>query len=230
MLYCLAMKILIIEDENDISSFIAKGLHEAGYVVDRTADGEDGYMKLLTEHYDAAVIDIMLPGMDGLTIIEKIRAKKIDTPIIILSAKREIDDRVIGFRKGGDDYLTKPFSFSELLVRIQALIRRSQSKADETTLICADLSMDLISHSVSRNGFIIDLQPKEFTLLEYLLRNSGRVISKTLIMENIWDYNFDPQTNIVDVVISRLRSKIDKDFDKKLLHTVRGVGYVLKDN
>ena len=224
------MKILIIEDETDISSFITKGLHEAGYIVDTAFDGDDGYMKLLTEQYDTAVVDIMLPGMDGLTIIEKIRAKKIDTPIIILSAKREVDDRVIGFRKGGDDYLTKPFSFSELLVRVQSLIRRSQKAGNETTLTCYDLSMDLISHTVKRQGFIIELQPKEFTLLEYLLRNSGRVISKTLIMEHIWDYNFDPQTNIVDVVISRLRSKIDKDFDKKLLHTVRGVGYVLKEN
>ena len=223
------MKILIIEDENDISAFVKKGLHEAGYIVDTAFDGDDGYMKLLTEQYDAAVVDIMLPGMDGLTIIEKIRAKKINTPIIILSAKREVDDRVIGFRKGGDDYLTKPFSFSELLVRVQSLIRRSQKAGDETTLTCYDLSMDLISHTVKRQGSIIELQPKEFTLLEYLLRNSGRVISKTLIMEHIWDYNFDPQTNIVDVVISRLRSKIDKDFDKKLLHTVRGVGYVLKE-
>ncbi len=223
------MKILVIEDETDISSFIKKGLHEAGYIVDTAFDGDDGYMKLLTEQYDAAVVDIMLPGMDGLTIIEKIRAKKINTPIIILSAKREVDDRVIGFRKGGDDYLTKPFSFSELLVRVQSLIRRSQKAGDETTLTCYDLSMDLISHTVKRQGSIIELQPKEFTLLEYLLRNSGRVISKTLIMEHIWDYNFDPQTNIVDVVISRLRSKIDKDFDKKLLHTVRGVGYVLKE-
>ncbi len=224
------MKILIIEDENDISTFVKKGLHEAGYIVDTAFDGDDGYMKLLTEQYDAAVVDIMLPGMDGLTIIEKIRAKKINTPIIILSAKREVDDRVIGFRKGGDDYLTKPFSFSELLVRIQALIRRSKKEGDKTTLTCYDLSMDLISHTVKRQGSIIELQPKEFTLLEYLLRNLDRVISKTLIMEHIWDYNFDPQTNIVDVVISRLRSKIDKDFDKKLLHTVRGVGYVLKEN
>ncbi len=224
------MKILVIEDEADISSFVKKGLHEAGFTVDTAFDGDDAYIKLLTGQYDAAVMDIMLPGMDGLTVIEKIRAKKINTPIIILSAKRELDDRVTGFQKGGDDYLTKPFSFSELLVRIQALIRRSQKKGDKTTLSCNDLSLDLLSHSVKRGNSTIELQPKEFALLEYLLRNSGRVISKTLIMEHIWDYNFDPQTNIVDVVISRLRSKIDKNFEKKLLHTVRGVGYVLKEN
>ena len=224
------MKILIIEDDRSISSFIIKGLKEAGFTVDSAIDGEDGYMKLLTAVYDAAVVDIMLPGMDGLTVIEKIRAKNINTPIIILSAKREVDDRVIGFQKGGDDYLTKPFSFSELLVRIQALIRRSQKTETLTYLECNDLQMDLISHSVFRGETKIELQPKEFSVLEYLLRNKERVISKTLMMEAVWDYNFDPQTNIVDVVISRLRSKIDKGFDKKLLHTVRGIGYVLKEN
>ena len=224
------MKILIIEDDKDITSFVTKGLHEAGYVVDTASDGEDGYIKLRTNYYDAAVVDIMLPGMDGLTIIEKIRAKKINTPIIILSAKREVDDRIIGFQKGGDDYLTKPFSFSELLVRIQSLIRRSSDSHNISILQCNDLTMNLISHTVSRGKSEINLQPKEFALLEYLMRNQERVLSKTLIMENIWDYNFDPQTNIVDVVVSRLRSKIDKDFDNKLLHTVRGVGYVLKKN
>ncbi len=224
------MKILIIEDDKDIISFIKKGLHEAGYVIDTAEDGESGFIKLLTGNYDAAVVDIMLPGMDGLSIIENIRIKKIYTPIIILSAKREVDDRIIGFQKGGDDYLTKPFSFSELLVRIQALIRRSSESHDITSLECENLSMNLISHTVSRAGINIELQPKEFALLEYLMRNQERVLSKTLIMENIWDYNFDPQTNIVDVVVSRLRSKIDKDYDKKLLHTVRGVGYVLKAN
>ncbi|RKX87025.1 MAG: DNA-binding response regulator [Spirochaetes bacterium] len=224
------MKILIIEDDKDIISFIKKGLHEAGYIIDTAEDGESGFIKLLTGNYDAAVVDIMLPGMDGLSIIENIRIKKIYTPIIILSAKREVDDRIIGFQKGGDDYLTKPFSFSELLVRIQALIRRSSESHDITSLECENLSMNLISHTVTRNGENIELQPKEFALLEYLMRNQERVLSKTLIMENIWDYNFDPQTNIVDVVVSRLRSKIDKDYDKKLLHTVRGVGYVLKAN
>ncbi len=224
------MKILIIEDDKDIISFISKGLHEAGFVVDTAEDGNDGYLKLLTNNYNAAIIDIMLPGMDGLTVIEQLRAKNVNTPIIILSAKREVDDRIIGFQKGGDDYLTKPFSFSELLVRIQALIRRSSESHNITNLECDDLLMNLISHTVTRGTGTIDLQPKEFALLEYLMRNQERVLSKTLIMENIWDYNFDPQTNIVDVVVSRLRSKIDKDFNKKLLHTVRGVGYVLKKN
>ncbi|MCK5153034.1 MAG: response regulator transcription factor [Spirochaetales bacterium] len=224
------MKILIIEDDSNIISFISKGLHEAGYVVDTAADGDDGYMKLLTNQYDAAIVDIMLPGMDGLTVIENIRSKKINTPIIILSAKREVDDRVTGFKKGGDDYLIKPFSFAELLVRVQSLIRRSSESHNIVSLECDNLSMNLISHTVSRGTRSIDLQPKEFALLEYLMRNQERVLSKTLIMENIWDYNFDPQTNIVDVVVSRLRSKIDKDFNKKLLHTVRGVGYVLKKN
>ncbi len=224
------MKILIIEDDRSIASFVIKGLKEAGFIVDSAEDGDDGYMKLLTGIYDAAVVDIMLPGMDGLTIIENIRAKKINTPIIILSAKREVDDRVIGFQKGGDDYLTKPFSFSELLVRIQSLIRRSQKTETLTHLECDDLKMDLLAHNVARRGDFIELQPKEFSVLEYLLRNKERVISKTLIMEAVWDYNFDPQTNIVDVVISRLRSKIDKGFDNKLLHTVRGIGYVIKEN
>ena len=224
------MKILIIEDDRDIIAFVSKGFQEAGYVVDTAENGDDGYMKLTTYQYDAAIVDIMLPGMDGLSVIEKIRSKNINTPIIILSAKREVDDRIIGFQKGGDDYLTKPFSFSELLLRIQSLIRRSSEHHNISMLECADLSMNLISHTVSRGSKSIDLQPKEFALLEYLLRNQERVLSKTLIMENIWDYNFDPQTNIVDVVVSRLRSKIDKDFNKKLLHTVRGVGYVLKKN
>ncbi|MCK5674166.1 MAG: response regulator transcription factor [Spirochaetales bacterium] len=224
------MKILIIEDDKDIISFVSKGLHEAGFIVDTAEDGDDGYLKLRANSYNAAIIDIMLPGMDGLTVIEKIRSKNVNTPIIILSAKREVDDRIIGFQKGGDDYLTKPFSFSELLVRVQALIRRSSESHNITNLDCDDLSMNLISHTVRRGTENIELQPKEFALLEYLLRNQERVLSKTLIMENIWDYNFDPQTNIVDVVVSRLRSKIDKDFDNKLLHTVRGVGYVLKKN
>lgn len=170
----------------------------------------------------------MLPGMDGLSVIEKARERGIKTPIIILSAKRDVDDRIKGFQKGGDDYLVKPFSFSELLVRIQALIRRSAAAVPETILSCGDLTLSLISHKVERGGKEIELQPKEFALLEYLLRNKGRVLSKTLIMEKIWQYDFDPQTNIVDVLVSRLRSKIDKDFDVKLLHTVRGVGYVIK--
>jgi len=224
------MKILIIEDDKGIQSFVHKGLKEAGFTVDTASDGEEGYGLLMQEEYDAAVVDIMLPGMDGLSVIEKVRRKGIKTPIIILSAKREVDDRIRGLQKGGDDYLTKPFSFSELLVRIQALIRRSAAVMPETVLSCGDLTLSLISRKVERGGREIELQPKEFSLLEYLLRNKGRVLSKTLIMEKIWQYDFDPQTNIVDVLVSRLRSKIDKDFDKKLLHTVRGVGYVIRED
>ncbi len=224
------MKILIIEDDEGIRSFVSKGLEEAGFTTDTASDGEEGFVLLLSGSYDAAIIDIMLPGMDGLTIIENVRARKNQTPIIILSAKRDVDDRIQGLQKGGDDYLTKPFSFSELLVRIQALIRRSSAAAETAVLTCADLTLSLVSHTVKRSGKTIELQPKEFALLEYLLRNTGRVLSKTLIMEKIWHYDFDPQTNIVDVLVSRLRSKIDKDFDKKLLHTIRGVGYVLKED
>ncbi len=224
------MKILVVEDDEGIRTFVSKGLKEAGFVVDTASDGEEGFALLFTGQYDVAVVDIMLPGMDGLSVIEKIRSKGNQTPIIILSAKREVDDRILGFQKGGDDYLTKPFSFSELLVRIQALIKRSSAVPAATTLSCADLTLSLISHKVERGGMEIELQPKEFALLEYLLRNKGRVLSKTLIMEKIWNYDFDPQTNIVDVLVSRLRAKIDKDFNKKLLHTVRGVGYVIKEN
>ena len=224
------MKILVIEDDKGIQSFVYKGLKEAGYTVDTASDGEEGYALLAQEEYDAAVVDIMLPGMDGLTVIGKARSKGIKTPIIILSAKREVDDRIQGLQKGGDDYLTKPFSFSELLVRIQALIRRSGSSTPETVLTCGDLTLSIISREVKRAGEEIELQPKEFALLEYLLRNKGRVLSKTLIMEKIWRYDFDPQTNIVDVLVSRLRSKIDKGFEKKLLHTVRGVGYVIRED
>ncbi|RKX90998.1 MAG: DNA-binding response regulator [Spirochaetes bacterium] len=224
------MKILVIEDDKGIQSFVYKGLKEAGYTVDTASDGEEGYALLAQEEYDAAVVDIMLPGMDGLTVIGKARSSGVKTPIIILSAKREVDDRIQGLQKGGDDYLTKPFSFSELLVRIQALIRRSGSSTPETVLTCGDLTLSIISREVKRAGEEIELQPKEFALLEYLLRNKGRVLSKTLIMEKIWRYDFDPQTNIVDVLVSRLRSKIDKGFEKKLLHTVRGVGYVIRED
>lgn len=223
------MKILVIEDDKGIRTFVSKGLQEAGFTVDTASDGEDGFTLLLTGLYDAAVVDIMLPGMDGLQIIEKIRLKGKHTPIIILSAKRDVDDKIQGLQKGGDDYLTKPFSFSELLVRIQALIRRSSTTSPAAVLSCSDLTLSLISHKVERNGIEIELQPKEFALLEYLLQNKNRVLSKTLIMEKIWHYDFDPQTNIVDVLVSRLRSKIDKGYDKKLLHTIRGVGYVIKE-
>jgi two-component system OmpR family response regulator len=222
------MRILLVEDDLKIASFILKGLKEAGFASDHATDGEEGLYMALTEPYDAAIIDIMLPKLDGLTLIEELRRKRINTPVIILSAKRSIDDRVKGLQKGGDDYLTKPFSFSELLARVQALIRRASRTSEPTALRVGDLSMDLLAREVSRTGTRIELQPREFALLEYLMRNVGRVVSKTMILEHVWDYNFDPQTNVVDVLVCRLRNKVDHDFDVKMIHTIRGVGYVLK--
>ena len=222
------MRILLVEDDQKIAAFIVKGLKAEGFAVDHAADGEDGLHLALTEPYDAAVIDIMLPKLDGLTLIERMRLDRIKIPVIILSAKGSVDDRVRGLQIGGDDYLTKPFAFSELLARIQALIRRSTDQAEPTRLIVGDVSMDLIGREVVRAGVKIDLQPLEFSLLEYLMRNAGRVVSKTMIMEHVWDYYFDPQTNVVESRIYKLREKIDKNFPTKLIHTVRGVGYVLK--
>jgi two-component system, OmpR family, response regulator len=184
----------------------------------------------LTEPYDAAVIDIMLPNLDGLSLIEQMRQKKIATPVIILSAKDSVDDRVKGLQTGSDDYMTKPFAFSELLARVQALIRRAGGVSEPTQLVVGNLSMNLLSREVIREGRRIELQPIEFSLLEYLMRNTGRVVSKTMIMEHVWDYNFDPQTNVVEARISRLRDKLDRDFSRKLIHTMRGVGYVLREN
>jgi two-component system OmpR family response regulator len=222
------MRILLVEDDLKIASFILKGLKEAGFAADHAADGEEGLYMALTEPYDTAIIDIMLPKLDGLTLIEELRRKRINTPVIILSAKRSIDDRVKGLQTGGDDYLTKPFSFSELLARVQALIRRASRTSEPTLLSVGDLSMDLLTREVVRTGKKFELQPHEFALLEYLMRNAGRVVSKTMILEHIWDYNFDPQTNVVDVLVCRLRNKVDRDFDVKMIHTIRGVGYVLK--
>lgn len=222
------MRILLVEDDKNIASFIIPGLKQAGFVVDHAMDGEEGLYMALEQPYDTAIIDIMIPKLDGLSLIEELRREKIKTPVIILSAKRSIDDRVKGLQTGSDDYLTKPFAFSELLARVQALIRRSTNSSDPTSLAVGDLSMDLLSREVIRNNKKIELQPREFTLLEYLLRNAGRVVSKTMILEHVWDYNFDPQTNVVDVLICRLRNKVDRDFDDKMIHTIRGVGYVLK--
>ncbi len=222
------MRILLVEDDLKIASFILKGLKEAGFAADHAADGKEGLYMALTEPYDTAIIDIMLPRLDGLTLIEELRNKKINTPVIILSAKRSTDDRVKGLQRGGDDYLTKPFSFSELLARVQALIRRASRTSDPTVLSVGDLSMDLLTREVVRTGEKLELQPHEFALLEYLMRNTGRVVSKTMILEHIWDYNFDPQTNVVDVLVCRLRNKVDRDFSVKMIHTIRGVGYVLK--
>ena len=223
------MRILLVEDDLKIASFIIKGLRATGYAVDHAADGEEGLHLALTQPYDTAIIDIMLPKRDGLAIIERIRKEKVNIPVIILSAKDSIDDRVKGLQTGGDDYLTKPFAFSELLARVQALIRRASGFAEPTRLSIGDLSMNLLTREVARGGRKIELKPIEFSLLEYLLRSAGRVVSKTMIMEHVWDYNFDPQTNVVEARICRLRDKIDRDFDKKLIHTVRGVGYVLKE-
>ncbi len=222
------MRILLVEDDSSIASFILKGLKQAGYAVDHATDGEQGLHMAMTETYDTAIVDIMLPKIDGLTLIEKLRSRNLLTPVIILSAKRSVDDRVRGLQSGGDDYLTKPFAFSELLARIQALIRRASHTAEPTTLTVGELSMNLLTREVKRGNVKLDLQPREFSLLEYLMRNANRVVSKTMILEHVWDYNFDPQTNVVDVLVCRLRSKVDKEFPAKMIHTIRGVGYVLK--
>ena len=222
------MKILVVEDDSKIASFVTKGLREAGFAVDTAAAGDEGLHFALSQPYDAAIIDIMLPGLDGLSLIERLRQKKITTPVIILSAKRTVDDRIRGLQAGGDDYMVKPFSFSELLARIQALIRRATQTAEPSRLTAGDVNVDLLTRQVQRGGKDISLQAREFGLLEYLMRNADRIVSKTAILEHVYDYSFDPQTNVVDVLVCRLRNKIDKDFDHKIIQTVRGMGYVLK--
>ena len=223
------MRILLVEDDKKIASFILKGLKAAGFAVGHASDGEAGLDLAINESFDAAIIDIMLPKLDGLSLIEQLRANNIKTPVLILSAKQSVEDRVKGLQTGSDDYLTKPFSFSELLARIQALIRRSSNLSDPKILGFADLSVNLLSHEVIRNNEKIELQPREYALLVYLLHNKERIVSKTMIMEHVWDYNFDPQTNVVEARVCRLRDKIDKPFEKKLIHTVRGIGYVIKE-
>ena len=222
------MRVLIVEDDRTIADFVAKGLAEAGYAVDVAADGERGLELAMASTYDAAIVDVMLPKLDGLTLIDRMRARSIRTPVLILSARRTVDDRVTGLQAGGDDYLTKPFAFAELLARLQALMRRSSGAIEPTKLSVADLSLDLLTRRTERAGRTLELRPREFALLEYLMRNAGRVLSKTMILSHVWGYNFNPGTNVVDVLISRLREKIDRDFEPKLLQTVRGVGYVLK--
>jgi two-component system OmpR family response regulator len=222
------MRLLLVEDDPKIASFILKGLKAEGYAVDHAPDGQEGLHLAVTEPYDAAIIDVMLPKLDGLSVIERMRKDKVNTPVIILSAKGSVDDRVKGLQVGGDDYLPKPFAFSELLARVQALIRRGTGLSEPTRLTVGDLTMNLLNREVTRGGRKIELQRLEFSLLEYLMRNAGRVVSKTMIMEHVWDYNFDPQTNVVESRICRLRDKIDRGFDKKLIQTVRGVGYALK--
>jgi len=223
------MRILLVEDDIKIASFIVKGFKAVGYTVDHALDGEKGLDLALSEPYDTAIIDIMLPKLDGLSLIGRMRKEKIRTPVIILSARESIEDRVKGLQTGSDDYLTKPFAFSELLARVQALIRRASGLSEPTRLTVGDLSINLLTREVTRGARGIELPPAEFSLLEYLMRNAGRVVSKTMIMEHVWHYNFDPQTNVVEARICRLRDKIDRDFSLKLIHTVRGVGYVLKE-
>lgn len=223
-----AMRLLMIEDDAEAASFLQKGLQESGYVVDHAATGPDGLHLATTEAYDLMIVDRMLPGMDGLHIVELLRKEGSTTPVLILSAMDKVDDRVQGLRAGGDDYLTKPYAFSELLARLEALLRRGQAAPTETTLRLADLEVDLLARSVTRAGQKIDLLPREFQILEYLMRHSGQVVTRTMLLENVWNYHFDPKTSVIDVQISRLRQKLDKDFDQPLLHTVRGAGYCLR--
>lgn len=222
------MRALIVEDDVTILGFVERGLREAGFAVDCARDGDAGLMLALRTSYDVAVVDIMLPRRDGLSIIEELRHRRVMVPVLILSAKRSVDDRVRGLQAGGDDYLTKPFAFAELLARVQALIRRSTGASEPTRLSVEDLSLDLVTRQVERRGTPIDLRPREFALLEYLMRHPGKVLSKTMIISHVWGYQFDPGTNVVDVLVSRLRERVDRGFDTKLIHTVRRVGYVLK--
>jgi two-component system OmpR family response regulator len=220
--------VLLVEDDPTIAGFVEKGLKEAGFAVDHAPDGRDGLDRALGGRYDAAIVDVMLPELGGLALIDALRSKHVRTPVLILSAKRSVDDRVRGLQAGGDDYLTKPFAFAELLARVQALIRRASGASEPTRLTVGDLSLDLLTRHVGRGTETLDLRPREFALLEYLMRNAGRVVSKTSILSHVWGYNFDPNTNVVDVLVSRLRDKIDRPFSEKLLQTVRGVGYVLQ--
>ena len=224
----MTVRILLIEDDRKIASFIIKGFKSAGFAVDHAVDGLRGLDLALCEPYDTLIVDIMLPEKNGLAVIKALRKARVMTPVIVLSAKDSIDDRVRGLHVGSDDYLTKPFAFTELLARVQALIRRQSNTTEPTRLVAGDLTMDLLTREVRRGEKKIELQPREYTLLEYLMRNRDKVVSKTMIMEHVWDYNFDPQTNVVEARICRLRDKVDKDFSEKMIQTVRGVGYVLK--
>jgi two-component system OmpR family response regulator len=220
--------ILVVEDDRSIADFVANGLRQEGHAVDVTDNGVDGLERARTKTYDAAVVDVMLPRLDGLSLVGALRRAGVMTPVLFLSAKHSVDDRVKGLQSGGDDYLTKPFAFAELAARVQALTRRGQLPVESTELTLGDLHLDRLTRRATRGGTPIELRPREYALLEYLMRNPGRVISKTMIVSHVWDYSFDTGTNAVDVLVHRLREKIDKDFEPKLLHTVRGVGYVLK--
>lgn len=220
------MRVLVVEDDAKIASFVVRGLKQAGYAADHAQDGETGLALAESTEYDAMIVDVMLPQLDGISLVKRLRAARRATPVLFLSAKSSVDDRIRGLQAGGDDYLTKPFAFSELLARVQALIRRATQSPEATRLVAGDVTLDLVSREVTRAGEKVDLQPREFTLLAFLLRHAGRPVSKTMILEHVWDYSFDPQTNVVDVVVSRLRAKIDPDH--KRLETVRGVGYVFR--
>ena len=223
------MRILLIEDDKESAAYTAKALRESGHVVDHAADGEDGLHLALDGNFDVLIVDRMLPRLDGLSVVKALRSGQVSTPVLFLSALGKVNDRVRGLRAGGDDYLVKPFEFSELQARIDALVRRGNVfEAVETRIAVGDLEMDLLSRTVTRGGRIIDLQPREFRLLEYLMRHAGQVVTRTMLLENVWEYHFDPRTNVIDVHISRLRSKIDKNFSTSLLHTVRGAGYSLR--
>ncbi len=220
------MRVLVVEDDKKIATFVVKGLKQSGFAADHAADGEEGLFMTASVNYDVAIVDLMLPKLDGLSLIQKLRAKGNRVPVLILSAKASVEDRVKGLQAGGDDYLTKPFAFSELLARVQALIRRAAQTAEPMKLVVGDLTMDLLARDVQRAGEKIELQPREFALLEYLMRSAGRTVTKTMILEHIFDYSFDPQTNVVDVLIHRLRSKVDKG--RAMIQTIRGIGYVLQ--
>ncbi|MBL0406342.1 response regulator transcription factor [Microvirga aerilata] len=224
------MRILIIEDDKEAASYLVKAFREAGHVADHAADGLDGYAMAEAGDYDVLVVDRMLPKLDGLSLIRSLREQKVETPVLILSALGQVDDRVKGLRAGGDDYLPKPYAFSELLARVEVLSRRRASapNAEPTVYRIADLELDRLSHRVTRSGQEIVLQPREFRLLEYLMKNANQVVTRTMLLEHVWDYHFDPQTNVIDVHVSRLRAKIDKSFDKPLIHTIRGAGYMVR--
>jgi two-component system OmpR family response regulator len=225
------MRLLIIEDDREAAAYLVKAFREAGHVADHAADGLDGYARATDGGYDVLIVDRMLPKMDGLSLIGGLREQKVETPVLILSALGQVDDRVKGLRAGGDDYLAKPYAFSELLARVEALARRKNGSGSAPTMLrVGDLELDRLSHKLTRAGRDIPLQPREYRLLEYLMRHAGQVVTRTMLLENVWDYHFDPQTNVIDVHISRLRGKIDKGFDSPLLHTIRGAGYMIRDS
>jgi len=227
---CRTLRILVVEDDPEAARYIARGLTEAGHLVETAADGESGLVLARDPGFDVAIIDRMLPKLDGVALVETLRAENVATPVLFLSALGEVDDRVVGLRAGGDDYLVKPFAFVELLARIEALARRGDGGETRNHMAVGDLELDQLTRRVSRANQVINLQPREFRLLEYLMRHANQVVTRTMLLENVWDYHFDPQTNVIDVQISRLRAKIDKDFDRPLLHTVRGAGYVVRDS